>query len=488
MKNRLPWSGQCGSLRIVSRARAFFTIAALLLPVWNPVLAQDRSLRFFGHGSNDIDRVKIPIDAPARPVDVGGDFTIEFWMNAVASENSSGPCTTGADAWINGNIIIDRDIFGPGESGDFGISLYGSRIAFGVADSSSGQTICGATDVADGVWHHVAVVRNATTGAMRIFIDGNLDGSGTGPTGNVAYDDGRATSYPNSDPYLVIGAEKHDAGPAYPSYSGFLDELRVSDTERYTANFTAPTAPFVTDANTMGLYHFDAPPADATCACSPTVSDVSGATGGPSNGVCKFGGGGTPGPLVSSTTPFSSGSNAPVCPPSPNPACRTSQKAKFQVLDDADDGRDRLAWKWLKGAATNSADFGDPVAGGTGYRLCVYGQTAGVPALLFDAAIPGDGDCSGVNGWKAAGTSGFKFRNKAGLPAGVNSVSLKAGVAGKAKVIVKGKGSNLDLAAPPFPADPAVVVQFLNALGECWGSTHANPDENTAGSFRDNSP
>ena len=48
--------------------------------------ANGYSLRFFGNGSNDIDRVKIPIDDPATalpgpPIDVGAaDFTIEWWM------------------------------------------------------------------------------------------------------------------------------------------------------------------------------------------------------------------------------------------------------------------------------------------------------------------------------------------------------------------------------------------------------------------------
>ena len=31
-------------------------------------------------------------------------------------------------------------------------------------------------------------------------------------------------------PYLVLGAEKHDAGPSYPSFFGFLDELRIWNT------------------------------------------------------------------------------------------------------------------------------------------------------------------------------------------------------------------------------------------------------------------
>ena len=45
--------------------------------------AAEYSIRFFGNGvaAPDLDRVKISIDAPHKPVDVGtGDFTIEWWM------------------------------------------------------------------------------------------------------------------------------------------------------------------------------------------------------------------------------------------------------------------------------------------------------------------------------------------------------------------------------------------------------------------------
>jgi len=59
------------------------------------------SLRFHGNGINDVDRVKIPIDDPARPADVGGDdFTIEFWMKAMPGENAAGDCSPGIDNWI----------------------------------------------------------------------------------------------------------------------------------------------------------------------------------------------------------------------------------------------------------------------------------------------------------------------------------------------------------------------------------------------------
>jgi len=261
--------------------------------------AWPQSLRFFGNGVGDIDRVKIAIDAPNRPANVGAaDFTIEFWMKAVAADYPATPpaCTEGGENWINGYILLDRDVFGAGDFGDFGISIYGGRVAFGVAVGGPADTICGTTSVVTGVWRHVAATRNGATGQLRILVDGALERTGGGPPGTASYRNGRATSYPNSDPFLVLGAEKHDAGPAYPSYRGFLDEVRLSTSIRYPAPFAPPSQPFATDAATAALYHFD----EGT---GTTLGDASGAAGGPSNGVVRVGGSPV-GPVWSADTPF----------------------------------------------------------------------------------------------------------------------------------------------------------------------------------------
>jgi hypothetical protein len=63
-------------------------------------------------------------------------------MKAAPGDNASGARNEGGDSWINGNIIFDRDIFGPGDYGDDGIALYGGRIAFGTAVGNNGQMIC----------------------------------------------------------------------------------------------------------------------------------------------------------------------------------------------------------------------------------------------------------------------------------------------------------------------------------------------------------
>lgn len=96
--------------------------------------------------------------------------------------------------------------------------------------------------------------------------------------------------------YIVLGAEKHDAGVAYPSYNGFMDELRISNIIRYTSNFTPATNAYSPDANTMALYHFN----EGT---GTVINDVSGASGGPSNGFINIGGS-TTGPIWSADSPF----------------------------------------------------------------------------------------------------------------------------------------------------------------------------------------
>ena len=43
---------------------------------------------------------------------------------------------------------------------------------------------------------------------------------------------------------------------------GLADEIRISDIVRYSSNFTPPSGPFVCDANTKALWHFDEPEAE----------------------------------------------------------------------------------------------------------------------------------------------------------------------------------------------------------------------------------
>jgi hypothetical protein len=274
-----------------------------------------RSLRFYGNDTDDIDRVKLRMTdlSSGPPVDVGAqDFTIEWWMRALPGENgvSAVPCGPG-DGWRQGNVVLDRDRFA--QNADYGVSLAGGRLAFGVGGEGSAQlTVCGSTSVADGAWHHVAVQRRRSDGWMWLFVDGALDVEADGPNGDISYP---ANAVPSNgcggpcsnDPFLVLGAEKHGVDPALRSYSGWMDELRISGALRYGGNFTPAAQPFQTDGNTLVLLHFDDSP-------GTFAYDTSGYPSGPSNGALKVGG--TPaGPAWSTEVPFVYGTPTPTPTP-----------------------------------------------------------------------------------------------------------------------------------------------------------------------------
>src|SRR5207253_7844623 len=111
-----------------------------------------------------------------------------------------------------------------------------------------------------------------------------------------------------------------------------------------------------------------------------------------------------------------------------------------------------IVWKWKKGAATAFADFGNPVTTDS-YALCLYDES-GPPRLLYELKAPGGA------AWKLLGNvpTGASYRS-VGPPDGVTNVLLKAGVAGKAKVQAKGKGSYLPFVAGSGPVPLPLRVQ-----------------------------
>lgn len=152
------------------------------------------------------------------------------------------------------------------------------------------------------------------------------------------------------------------------------------------------------------------------------------------------------------------------CLPAPQ-VCRTATKSLLLVKDKADDAKDKLIWKWIKGEATTQAEFGDPT-GAADYALCVYaGSTA---ALVAEALVP-----AGAPQWSVLGTKGYKYGDASATPDGVTKAILKGNATQpKAKALVKGKGANLpDLTLPL--AGP-VTVQLVNGdSGLCFGADYA---------------
>jgi len=216
------------------------------------------ALRFFGTGvgpPGQQDRALFAQDdnepgpAGQTAIDLGaGSFTLELWLRGYLADNASS--NNGGDlelfdySWINGNIILDRDIW-CGSERKYGVSIAGGFVQFGTAGGDaepfdSEHTLEGNEMVLDGEWHHVAVVRDVADGRKFIYVDGQLDmASSTGVSqSDLSYPDAGVPVTPGQcfpgqlTPYgwfLVLGAEKHDAGEAYPSFNGYIDELRLWD-------------------------------------------------------------------------------------------------------------------------------------------------------------------------------------------------------------------------------------------------------------------
>jgi hypothetical protein len=185
-----------------------------------------------------------------------------------------------------------------------------------------------------------------------------------------------------------------------------------------------------------------------------------------------------------------------LCPPAPLAGCRAVTRPRASLLllkDDTADKRDKLTWKWQQGAATGVGELDDPVLGGDDYLLCLYDGSASVQPLATFAA-PADGLCDGNPCWESRPTS-FRYKDKLRTPDGLKKVVLKSGAAGKAKIVVNGKGSNLFFLAAtpgallaPSGLTLPVRVQMTNSESGtpiCWEAVYdTGVIRNDAGLFK----
>jgi hypothetical protein len=161
------------------------------------------SISFDGTG----DWLLIPDQPPQR---IGtGNFTVEMWVY----RNSSGTYGlagkgTGTTGWLVSLNSSNQVVF-----------TYGS------------STITSSGTVSATTWTHIAVVREGTsTNQTKIYISGTNDGTGT-----VSTDFNQTNS-------MYIGADRTGGSAA----NAYVQDVRITNYARYTANFTPPTAAFPT--------------------------------------------------------------------------------------------------------------------------------------------------------------------------------------------------------------------------------------------------
>ena len=157
------------------------------------------------------------------------------------------------------------------------------------------------------------------------------------------------------------------------------------------------------------------------------------------------------------------------------PAAQIKLREGFPADDD------QLTWKWKEGGATNVSEFGDPLTG-TSYELCIYETTpTGGDRLRYSSVVDAGGTCGSKPCWRARGTKGFGYTNKSAAPQGIQIIRLSSGAAGDAKILVKGRGSSLEVPELSYdPLDVPVTVQLKASNGSCWGSVFSTSPGNSS--------
>ena len=125
------------------------------------------------------------------------------------------------------------------------------------------------------------------------------------------------------------------------------------------------------------------------------------------------------------------------------------------------------------------ADFGDPLAT-TAYSVCIFDQ--GGNRLVLRSDVPAGGVCGTRACWRSLGPKGFKYKDSERTPDGIDSLRLSPGAAGKAKIKLKGRGSNLTLPALGLTTPARVQLQAGN--GQCWEASYSSAIKNTTSQFK----
>ena len=131
---------------------------------------------------------------------ISQDFSIAFWVKTTQAG--------GTGQWYNGTGLVDGD--SPGNANDFGTALCGGKFAFGVGNPDT--TILSTTAINDGGWHQCVATRVKSTGAIGVYVDGNLQTTGTGSTNTL-----------NASASLRFG--QIESGGGY--FNGSLDEIKI---------------------------------------------------------------------------------------------------------------------------------------------------------------------------------------------------------------------------------------------------------------------
>ena len=168
---------------------------------------------------------------------------LNTWNHAAIVRTATSGCVLGTSTITTGTGVLTVGTF----TGTISVGLYltgtgvpaGTYITANISGSGAGST-----------WQ-----TNTTTAVSSTTITGNnwnlyLNGTNEARTNSSASLDS-STNRP-----LTLGGFGTTGGSYF---LGYLDEFRFSSVARYFTNFTPQTTPFLDDANTLCLLHFDGP-------------------------------------------------------------------------------------------------------------------------------------------------------------------------------------------------------------------------------------
>jgi hypothetical protein len=162
------------------------------------------------------------------------DFTIEMWIHtSVNSAIGSVP--------DQGTILVNAN--SGGVANGFVLSILNNKIAF--LDGDGNKNAFGTTNVVDGRWHHVAVVRKPAA-SNKIYIDGVADGEGLAGITSLT-----------ASPIIYVGGSPANGNLAF---QGEMDELRIwqvvlNDDQLIAGMQNVPLKPYNTELK--NYYAFD---------------------------------------------------------------------------------------------------------------------------------------------------------------------------------------------------------------------------------------
>jgi hypothetical protein len=181
------------------------------------------------------------------------------------------------------------------------------------------------------------------------------------------------------------------------------------------------------------------------------------------------------------------------CPPSPLAGCQTSAKVQIQV-NEKTPGKEQIKVKIDRlASALPLSFFGDPVNGNSGYAVCIYNQAnARVATLRVNRPQQ---MCGTRLCWKIAGGTSYKYSDKLLSSDGMLQLQMKSGIAGKGKVVAKGK-NNAPKGLTALPTGVAAQmagntqarVQLMSSHGACVTGTVINVKDALSNYFKGQTP